>query len=225
MTGMTLNRWMRVTVAAAGIAVVAAALALPARNVRGAGAPSMATSMTRAADLRVALNNLLTEHAALAASATAGALAGRTAQFRAAAAALDANSDDVIRAIGGVYGEDAARAFGPLWKKHIGFVVDYTTGLAAKDRAKQERAVSDLLGYTQELGAFLSSATKSLPAAAVADLVKMHILTLKDVIDAQAAGNTPRVYTELRRAMGHMGMVADPLAEAIVKQFPERFSR
>ncbi|MDQ7859269.1 MAG: hypothetical protein RB149_10750, partial [Armatimonadota bacterium] len=70
-----------------------------------------------------------------------------------------------------------------------------------------------------------SSATKSLPAAAVADLVKMHILTLKDVIDAQAAGNTPRVYTELRRAMGHMGMVADPLAEAIVKQFPERFSR
>jgi phage FluMu protein gp41 len=223
MADMRLNTWFRVTLAAAGIAVVVAALALPARNVRGAGAPAMATSMTRAAGLRVALNNLLTEHAALAASATAGALAGRTAQFRAAAAALDANSDDVVRAIGGVYGEDAARAFGPLWKKHIGFVVDYTTGLAGKDRAKQDRAVGDLLGYTQELGAFLSSATKSLPTAAVADLVKMHILTLKDVIDAQATEVPGREFAALRRAYSHMGMIAEPLAGAISKQFPSRY--
>jgi hypothetical protein len=225
MIEMRLNRWFRLTVAAAGIAVVTTTLALPAWNARGAGAAPMATPMTTAADLRVTLHTLLAEHAALAASATAGALAGRTAQFRAAAAALDTNSDDIVRAVASVYGEDAGRAFGPLWKKHIGFVVDYTTGLATKDRAKQDRAISDLLGYTQELGAFLASATKSLPAPAVADLVKMHVLTLKDVIDAQAAGDATKVYTGLRQAMGHMGMIADPLAEAIVKQFPERFPR
>ena len=223
MIEMSLNRWLRWTVVAAGIAVVAATFALPGRNARGAGAAPMATSMTRAADLRVTLSNLLAEHTALAASATAGALGGRTALFRGAAAALDANSDDVIRAVGGVYGEDAGRAFGPLWKKHIGFVVDYTTGLATKDRTKQERAVNDLLAYTQELGAFLSSATKSLPASAVADLVKMHVLTLKDVIDAQAAEVPGREFAAVRRAYSHMGMIAEPLAGAISKQFPSRY--
>jgi hypothetical protein len=53
--------------------------------------------------------------------------------------------------------------------------------------------------------------------------VKDHILTLKPVIDAQAAGDQPKVYTLLRFATGHMRMIADPLAEAIVKQFPQKF--
>jgi hypothetical protein len=184
----------------------------------------VATSATKAADLRVALNNLLSEHVVLAAHATGAALVGRTAEYKAAVAALDANSNDITRAIAGIYGEDAGKAFGPLWKRHIGFVVDYTTGLAMKDKAKQDKAVADLLGYTQDFGAFLSSATKSLPAPAVADLVKAHILTLKDVIDAQAVGDQEKGYSSLRKAYGHMSMIADPLAEAIVKQFAERFS-
>lgn len=201
-----------------GLALVVAALVLPSL-----GAPAPPTSLTEAADLRVALNNLLTEHTALAASATLGALSGNTAEFRAAAAALDANSNDIIRAVGSVYGADAQRAFDPLWKKHIGFVVDYTTGLATNNRAKQDRAVQDLLAYTQELAAFLNSATRTLPTDAVAGLVREHVLTLKEVIDAQKAGNQPAVYTHLRKAMGHMQMLADPLAEAIVKQFPDRY--
>jgi uncharacterized protein (DUF885 family) len=176
-----------------------------------------------AVDLRTSLNTLLSEHVYLAARATGAALRGNMTAFRAAATALDANSNDIIRAVGSVYGPDAQRAFDPLWKKHIGFVVDYTTGLATNNKAKQDKAVQDLLAYTQEFGAFLNSATKSLPTDAVAGLVREHILTLKAVIDAQKAGNQPAVYTNLRKAMGHMQMVADPLAEAIVKQFPDRF--
>lgn len=188
------------------------------------GAPaSLATGMTPAANLRVALNNLLTEHVALAASATAGAIAGRTGQFNGAAAALEANSDDVIKAVASVYGEDAGKAFGPLWKKHIGFVVNYTTGVATKDKGKQEQAVNDLLGYTQDFGAFISSATKTLPSGAVAELVKMHILTFKDVIDAQGTEFPGREYVAIRKAYGHMGMIAEPLAGAISKQFPSKF--
>ncbi len=176
-----------------------------------------------AVELRASLNTLLSEHVYLAARATGAALRGNMTAFRAAATALDANSNDIIAAIGSVYGPDAQRAFDPLWKKHIAFVVDYTTGLATNNKAKQDRAVQDLLAYTQEFGAFLNSATKTLPTDAVANLVRDHILTLKAVIDAQKAGNQPAVYGNLRKALGHMQMVADPLAEAIVKQFPDRF--
>ena len=183
----------------------------------------MASSATKAADLRAGLNYLLGEHILLASSATGAALAGRDAQFKAAAAALDQNSVDISKAIGSVYGQGAEDAFLPLWRRHIGFVVDYTVGAATKNPAKQQKAVEDLVGYSEDFGAFLASANPNLPKDVAAGLVKDHILTLKPVIDAQAAGDQPKVYTLLRFATGHMRMIADPLAEAIVKQFPQKF--
>ena len=176
-----------------------------------------------AATLRTTLNMALREHAILAAMATGSALGGREAEFNAAANALDGNSIDIAKAIGSVYGADAEKVFLPLWRKHIGFVVDYTTGLAAKDKAKQDKAVNDLIRYSEDFGAFLASANPNLPKNTVADLVKGHILTLKDVVDAQAAREWPKVYANLRMAASHMAMIADPLGMAIVKQFPERF--
>ena len=181
------------------------------------------TSTTPAAGLRAGLNALLSEHVYLAAAATNAALAGRQPEFQAAAASLDANSVDVARAIGSVYGPDAEKAFLPLWRKHIGMVVDYTVGAASSDRAKQDRAVSELIGYTQDFVAFLAAANPNLPKAVVADLVKHHVVTLKDVIDAQAAKDQGRAFSAQRTGAGHMQMIADPLAEAIVTQFPEKF--
>jgi hypothetical protein len=182
------------------------------------------TSATPAAGLRVGLNVLLSEHVYLAAAATNAALGGRQPEFEAAAAALDANSVDVARAIGSVYGPDAEKAFLPLWRRHIGMVVDYTVGVATSDRARQDNAVNDLVGYTQDFGAFLSGANPNLPKSAVADLVRHHVLTLKAVIDAQAAKDQDRAFTALRTGAGHMQMIADPLAGAIVKQFPDRIA-
>lgn len=187
------------------------------------GGAAIGAAQGTAADLRVGLNTLLAEHVYLASGATGAALGGRTPEFQAAARALDSNSVALSRAIGSVYGDDAGTAFLALWRKHIGFVVDYTTGVAMKNRAKQDKAVSDLLGYATDFGAFLNSACPSLPTSVVADLVRGHITSLKAVIDAQAAGN-PAAYADIRSAAAHMRMIADPLAAAIAKQFPDRFA-
>ncbi len=177
-----------------------------------------------ASTLRTSLTTLLTEHVYLISAATGAALRGNQVEFNAAAEQLNGNSMDLARAIGSVYGPDAERAFAPLWAKHIGFVVDYTMGLATKDKAKQDKAVNDLLGYTSEFGNYFTTVTnKTLPADAVAGLVKDHILTLKDVIDAQAAKDYGKQYTALRNAFAHMSMIADPLADALVNQFPDKF--
>jgi len=204
-------------------------LALAAATAMGVGPVWAArlnppTSSTPAAGLRVGLNALLSEHVYLAAAATNAALGGRQPEFEAAAAALDANSVDVAKAIGSVYGTEAEQAFLPLWRKHIGMVVDYTVGAATGDRAKQDKAVADLVGYTEDFGAFLQSANPNLPKPVVAGLVKHHVLTLKAVIDAQAAKDQERAFTALRTGAGHMQMIADPLAGAIVKQFPEKIA-
>jgi plastocyanin len=180
-------------------------------------------ALSPASDLRVALNHLLAEHVFLASSATGGALGNREAQFMAAAAQLDANSVDLSKAIGSAYGPDAEAAFLPLWRSHIGMVVDYTVGKATQDQAKQDKAVADLVGYTEDFGAFLSGANENLPKDVVAGLVKDHVLTLKDVIDAQAAGDQKMQFMAIRGAGHHMSMIADPLAEATAVKFPDKF--
>jgi hypothetical protein len=172
------------------------------------------TTATPAASLRATLNTLLAEHVYLAAAATGAALGGREAEFTGAAGALDANSVAIARAIGSVYGTDAEGAFLPPWRRHIGLVVDYTVGVAGGDAGKQTKAVNDLVAYTQDFGAFLASANPNLPKPVVADLVKHHVVTLKEVVDAQAAKDPARAYTAVRSAAGHMQQIADPLAEA-----------
>ncbi len=188
----------------------------------GTSATGPATSATKAAELRSGLNTLLVEHLYLAGAATGGALGGRDAEFKGAADALDANSVDVSKAIGAAYGADAEKSFLPLWRSHIGFVVDYTQGVAAKDRAKADKAVADLVKYTQDSGAFFNAAN-GLPKDAVAKLLETHVLTLKDVVDAQASGDVAKAYTAARTAAGHMHMVGDPLADATAKKFPDKF--
>ena len=177
-----------------------------------------------AADLRTTLNTTLAEHVYLAAAATGAALGGRQQEFADAAAALDGNSVSLSKAIGSVYGAEAETAFLELWRTHIGFFVDYTTGVAKNDPKMQQAAVSDLVGYAGDFGAFLASANPNLPKEAVAELVKTHVVSLKDVVDAQGRKDTAGAFQELREAAAHMRMIADPLAGAIVKQFPDKFA-
>jgi hypothetical protein len=211
----------------AGVALVlvlgAAACANDGRAgaVRTGPAHVPGSALGPAASLRVALDALLREHVYLAALATENALQRQTKAFDAAAAALDANSVALSEAVGSVYGADAQRAFLPLWRSHIGFVVDYTSNFGKE--AAQQKAVTDLLDYTKDFGAFLAGANPNLTKEAVADLVKEHILTLKDVVDAQAAQDFAKAGTALREAAAHMGEIASALADAIVKQKPDMF--
>ncbi|MEX0874761.1 MAG: hypothetical protein WD646_09240 [Actinomycetota bacterium] len=177
-----------------------------------------------ASDLRTTLFKVLGEHVNLAAAATGQALAGNTAGFEGAASALEGNSNDIAGAIGSVYGMETQDAFDPLWKEHIGFFVDYTQGKAAGDQAKQDKAVADLTAYADEFGAVIESVTEQrLPKDTVSELVMQHILGLKSVVDAQAAEDFGKAYSDLRPAYAHMQMICDPLATAIADQFPDEY--
>jgi hypothetical protein len=202
----TRNRIVRWMATAAALTLVAN----PSSAQMGRG--TMDRAAMRGGDVRVLLNGLFAEHIWLAGAATGAALQGSAQGFGAAAAALDSNSVAIAGAVGAVHGANARDAFLPLWRRHIGFVVDYTQGVAAKDRGKQDRAVKALLGYADDLAAFLHSAHPRLPMATLAELIRGHIVTLKAVIDAQAAGKWDVAFLALRGAAAHMQMIADPLA-------------
>ncbi|MBW3669396.1 MAG: hypothetical protein KY443_09320 [Actinobacteria bacterium] len=203
------------TASAAGTDTTAAA-----QPANSGGRGENATS-TAAADLRVGLTGLLQEHVYLAGITTGTALSG--GDFKPAAAALEKNTQGLQDAVASVYGEAGGRQFGELWRKHIGFFVDYTTGKATNNQAMVEKARADLDGYRADFGAFLESATKGgLPKQAVAEELKPHVQSLFAAIDAQAAKD-PSAVEKLRTAAGHMPHTAATLAGAIATQFPDKF--
>ncbi len=187
------------------------------------------SATSKAATLRAGLTSLLREHVLLAASATGGALGGRAPQFDAAAAALNgptnSNTADIVAAITSVYGADVGKAFDGLWRSngHIPGFVAYTKAVAANDKPAADKAVADLLAYATTFGTTMNSVNSNLPAAAVTDAIKMHITTLKAVVDAQKAGDATLTATTLRAAVAHMSDTAAVLADATVKKFPEKF--
>jgi len=178
-----------------------------------------------AAELRATLTGALDEHVYLASIAIGQGLGEGldSKEFKAAAATLDTNSVALSEAIGSVYGDDAGEAFLPLWRKHIGFFVEYAKAKAAKDTAGAKKAVADLDGYRTDFGAFLEGANPNLPAEAVAEELKPHVESTFAVIRAAATGS-PKVFERIAEAASHMPHTANVLAGGIVKQFPDKFS-
>jgi hypothetical protein len=208
------------------IATIGAAAVIAISGTGVLAAPAELSSP--AADLRVALNRLLSEHAALAMEAMRqGVDTGDLSdpEFTAAAGALQGNTDDLTAAIESVYGADAGDAFRTQWEAHIGFFVDYTVGVATDDDAAKQAALDELAGYREDFAAFLESATGGgLPADAAADALQMHVDQLVAQIDAYAAGDYAAAYAAAREAYHHMAMTADALALAIIQQDPDTFT-
>jgi hypothetical protein len=187
------------------------------------------TSNTGASTLRAGLTGLLTEHVYLAANATGAALRGDTKSFEAFAAALNgpanSNTSDLVDAVTSAYGADTGKAFDGLWRSngHIPAFVAYTQAVAVGDKGKADKAVADLLAYAKTFGETMHQVNSNLPAAAVEDGVKMHITTLKAVVDAQKAGDETKVFASLREAYSHMNDLGKTLAVATVEKFPSKF--
>ena len=141
--------------------------------------------------MRAGLTGLLQEHVYLAGITTNTALTG--GDFKVPAGVLDTNTIGLSDAIGSVYGDAAGEQFKALWRKHIGFFVDYTTGKATNDKAGVEKARADLDGYRADFGAFLASANpENITKQAIVDDLKPHVESLELAIDAQAKEATKK---------------------------------
>ena len=198
--------------------ILGAAIAKQKSIDAGAATPS-------AVGLRIALDNLLGQHAVLAMRATQKGYDGAP-DFASAAAALDQNSVALSKAIASVYGAKAGREFlngKDMWRDHIRDFVAYTVALKKHDRAGEARAVANLHAYIVRFGSFLAKAT-GLPASAVENALVTHVQQLKTQIDQYAAGRYAAAYRTFDAAYGHMFMTGDILSAAIVKQSPSTFA-
>jgi hypothetical protein len=93
---------------------------------------------------------------------------------------------------------------------------------AAKDEAGATKAMADLTANAGEIAKFLAGANPNLPEDTVRGLLLAHGAHHSSQIDLIMKDDTAGEATEWTAMQGHMDMIADALAGAIAKQFPEK---
>jgi hypothetical protein len=145
------------------------------------GDPANAASALRALLTSQLVSHVYLAGAAVFAAYTAGA---ESAEFDAAAAALDENSTQIAAGVGSV-APDQEMTFLEQWRSHISDFVDYALAAARGDQAGKHEQLDDLNAYRASAGQFFSDVTGgALAAADVTEALGHHAETLAGAIDS-----------------------------------------
>jgi len=184
--------------------------------------PDGAVAFSPRADLQLLLDRLLAEHLVLAAETMRAGVAG-TPDFRPGSEALAGNSADLAGAVGSVYGQAAGDAFGEVWRAHVDAYLTFVAALGSGDGTARSSSLMQLHAYHDEIATFLAAANPNLQKDGVAALIRRHVQALISQAEATAAGDHERAVATTREAYAGMFEVGAALADAIVRQFPDRF--
>jgi hypothetical protein len=180
---------------------------------RGGNLPaSFDSPLTR---LRSTLGELLGEHMQLVVDAMGAALRGGP-EFRADAAQVNADTQQLASAFGVLFGPQSATRFESVWGDHVDALVSYSGAVAAEDQKGKDQALAQLRAFEQHLSTFLSTSTEGrLKAPALSEMLHMHDRDLVQQLDAYARGDYTTAYGMTYEGYQHMFDVAKALSGAI----------
>jgi hypothetical protein len=183
---------------------------------------AQAPAPARIAETGAVLRDLWLGHIFWVRSVVTNSMAGNKSAAATAEKEVVANARQIAGAIEPYYVKEASgKLFGQL-AGHYGAVKQYLD--AGGDRAKQEAAVKALTGNATEIARFLSGANPNLPFDALNGLLLAHgahhVQQIQQLRARQYAGEA-RTWEAMKQ---HMYVIADAMAAAIAKQFPEKFS-
>jgi len=198
--------------------------------VTGAQAQHMDHSATTApagkaspADTQAALRDLWVDHIFWVRGVVVATLAGDQAARAASEKAVVANAKQIAGAIAPFYGQAASDKLFTLLAGHYGAVKQYLD--AGTDKAKQDAAITALNDNAGQIATFLSGANPNLPKEAVLAMLAAHgghhILQIQQ-LRAKQYDQEAQTWTAMK---SHMYKLADTLAGAIAKQFPDKFAQ
>jgi hypothetical protein len=186
-------------------------------------APKVAAEGVAVWETRMALRDLWVEHAFWIRSYVLATHAGDETQGKVAEAEVVTNAKALAAAIKPFYGEAAADGLLKLLAGHWSAVRDYHIAQANHAHPSRDKAGQAITANAHEIARFLSGANPYLPEDAVFGLLAAH--GAHHIAQSnQVASNDFRSEAQTWHAMRkHMLTIADTIAGALVKQFPERF--
>lgn len=198
-------------------AIASTADAAPAAEV----APA-ADGTASAPQLRAAMRDLWNGHIVHAREYAMAVHAGDEAAADTAADAVVDNARQIADAVGGFYGKAGGERMMTLLAGHWGAVKAMTDARADGDEAAATTAMNDLTANAGAIAAFLAGANPNLPEEAVRPMLLAHGAHHARQIQLVMAGDTAGEAREWAAMQSHMEMVADALADAIARQFPDK---
>jgi hypothetical protein len=207
---------------AAAPAADAEAAPPPAAEAAQAAPAPEAAPAPAAPQLQAAMRDLWHGHIVHARDYALAMHAGDKAAAKAAADAVVANAKDISKAVAGFYGDAAGDGMMKLLAGHWGAVQAMTDARAKNDKAGADKAMADLIANAGEIAKFLAGANPNLPEDTVRGLLLAHGAHHSSQINLIMSGDTAGEATEWTAMQAHMDMIADALAGAIAKQFPDK---
>jgi hypothetical protein len=186
--------------------------------------PADAAAAVTAPQLHAAMRDLWHGHIVHARDYALAVHAGDQAGAKAAADAVVANAKDISHAVAGFYGDAAGDGMLDLLAGHWGAVQAMTDARAKNDKAGADKAMADLAANADEIAKFLAGANPNLPEGTVRALMLAHGMHHQKQVELIMSGDTAGEAAEWTAMQAHMDMIADALADAIARQFPDKAS-
>lgn len=188
-----------------------------------AATPAATADSAAVLETKMALRDLWVEHIFWIRSYVLAEHAGDEAQSKIAEEEVVANAKGLANSIAPFYGQPAADAFLKLLAGHWGAVRDFNTATVAKSKSGQDEAGANLTSNAREIARFLSGANPFLPEEAVFGLLAAHGGHHMAQSNEVASGDFRREAATWHAMRKHVMGIADATADALGKQFPDRF--
>lgn len=203
-------------------AAAADADAAVAAETAPAAEADVAAGEVAAPQLQAAMRDLWHGHIVHARDYAMAVHAGDSAAADAAADAVVANARQIADAVAGFYGDAGGEQMMTLLAGHWGAVKALTDARAGGDEAAATAAMNDLTTNAGAIAVFLAGVIPNLPEDAVRGMLLAHGAHHAQQVGLIMKGDTAGEAESWTAMQAHMDMIADALADAIAKQFPDK---
>jgi hypothetical protein len=177
---------------------------------------------TKVTELRIALRELWVDHVVWTRQYIVAAVTDAPDTNFAAERLLN-NQDDIGDAIKPFYGDEAGEQLSSLLKDHILIAVDILDAAKAGDNAGLEESEEKWYDNADDIATFLSDANPNWPKEHMVSMLNDHLAITKTEAVARLTGDYETDVAAFDEIHRQAMVMADGLADGIVKQFPEQF--
>jgi hypothetical protein len=188
--------------------------------------PQLAATMQvsgKVAETKAALRDVWVGHIFWVRGVVFATFAKNATAAKVAEAGVVADAKQIAGAIEPFYGEEASDKLFTLLAGHYGSVKEYLEATVEKDSKAQSAATDHLTANAGEIAGFLSGANPNLPKDTLEELLMAHGAHHLEQIQEVQTGEYGKEAETWAAMKGHIYLISDALADALAKQFPDKF--
>lgn len=210
--------------------IVGGAIAYPIAHMMGKDSVKQTTSSvaastdTKAAGLRVTLNNLLREHVSTNLTVTYNIIDKAPAnKMQASLDAQTANAVAIANAVGSIYGDDAKKAITTPFVDHLTQSNNYAKAVLAGDTAGEASSLAALQVNLRQIADVFHSVIPSISSDTLYGALNDHEALMNKVAVAYQSGDYTTAYQLEDQALTQISGGADAIAGGILAAKPDMF--